>query len=124
VTGILGAVGLLLASVGLYGIIAYSVGRRTREIGVRMALGAQRWDVLRMVLREGLWLSGTGVAVGVALAAGATRLIAGLLFSVSPMDGMTFTGMSALFIAVACLASYLPARRAASTDPLMAIRSD
>ena len=124
VTGILGAVGLLLASVGLYGIIAYSVGRRTREIGVRVALGAQRWDVLRMVLREGLWLSGTGVAVGVALAAGATRLIAGLLFSVSPMDVMTFTGMSALFIAVVCVASYLPARRAASTDPLTALRSD
>jgi predicted permease len=124
VTGVLGGVGLLLAAVGLYGIIAYSVSRRTREIGVRVALGAQRWDVLRMVVREGMRLAGTGVMVGLVLAAIATRLIAGFLFSVSPMDGMTFAGMSALFIAVALLASYLPARRAAATDPLTALRSD
>ena len=124
VTGVLGAVGLLLAAVGLYGIIAYSVGRRTREIGVRVALGAQRWDVLRMVVREGMWLAGVGVAVGIALAAAATRLIAGFLFDVSPIDALTFVGMSALFVAVAFLASYLPARRAASTDPLTALRSE
>jgi predicted permease len=124
VTGILGGVGLLLAAVGLYGIIAYSVGRRTREIGVRVALGAQPGDVLGMVVREGMRLAGTGVVAGILLAAGATRLIAGLLFSVSPVDGMTFAGMSALFVAVALLASYLPARRAAATDPLTALRSD
>jgi predicted permease len=124
VTGVLGAVGLLLAAVGLYGIIAYSVGRRTREIGVRVALGAQRWDVLRMVVREGMWLAGIGVAVGIALAAGATRLIAAFLFDVSPIDAVTFVGMSVLFVGVAFLASYLPARRAASTDPLTALRSD
>ena len=124
VTGVLGAVGLLLAAVGLYGIIAYSVGRRTREIGVRVALGAQRLDVLRMIVREGMWLAGIGVAVGIALAAGATRLIAGFLFDVSPIDTVTFVGMSALFIAVAFLASYLPARRAAATDPLTALRSE
>ena len=124
VTGVLGGVGLLLAAVGLYGIIAYSVSRRTREIGVRVALGAQRWDVLGMVVREGMRLAGTGVVVGLVLAAVATRLIAGFLFSVSPMDGVTFAGMSVLFIAVALLASYLPARRAAATDPLTALRSD
>jgi predicted permease len=124
VTGVLGAVGLLLSAVGLYGIIAYSVGRRTREIGVRVALGAQRWDVLRMVVREGMWLAGIGVAVGIALAAGAARLIAGFLFDVSPLDAVTFGGMSVLFIAVAFFASYLPARRAASTDPLTALRSE
>jgi predicted permease len=124
VTGVLGGVGLLLAAVGLYGIIAYSVSRRTREIGVRVALGAQRWDVLGMVVREGMRLAGTGVVVGVLMAAAATRLIAGLLFNVSPIDGMTFAGMSVLFIAVALLASYLPARRAAATDPLTALRSD
>jgi predicted permease len=124
VTGVLGGVGLLLAAVGLYGIIAYSVSRRTREIGVRVALGAQRADVLGMVVREGMRLAGTGVVVGIGLAAVATRLIAGFLFSVSPIDTATFAGMSLLFVAVALLASYLPARRAAATDPLTALRSD
>ena len=124
VTGVLGAVGLLLAGVGLYGLIAFSVSRRTREIGVRVALGAQRGDVLGMVVREGMWLAGIGVAVGVALAAAATRLIVGFLFDVSPLDALTFAGMSAVFVAVALLASYLPARRAAATDPLTALRSE
>jgi predicted permease len=124
VTGVLGGVGLLLAAIGLYGIIAYSVGRRTREIGVRVALGAQHGDVLRLVLREGIRLAATGVGVGIVLAAATTRLIAAFLFDVSPMDGLTFVAMSALFIAVALLASYLPARRAAATDPLTALRSD
>jgi predicted permease len=124
VTGVLGAVGLLLAAVGLYGLIAFSVSRRTREIGVRVALGAQRRDVLGMVVREGMWLAGTGVVVGVLLAAAATRLIAGFLFDVSPLDALTFASMSAVFVGVALLASYLPARRAAATDPLTALRSE
>jgi predicted permease len=122
VTGVLGGVGLLLAAVGLYGLIAFSVGRRTREIGVRVALGAQRRDVLAMVVREGMRLAGVGVVVGVLLAAAVTRLIARFLFSVSPLDGLTFAGMSGVFIAVALVASYLPARRAAATDPLAALR--
>jgi putative ABC transport system permease protein len=122
VTGMLGGVGLLLAAVGLYGLIAFSVGRRAREIGVRVALGAQRNQVLGMVLGEGMRLAGTGVVVGVLMAAAATRLIAGLLFNVSPLDGLTFVGMSALFVAVALVASYLPARRAAATDPIIALR--
>jgi ABC-type antimicrobial peptide transport system permease subunit len=124
VTGVLGGVGLLLATVGLYGIIAYSVTRRTREIGVRMALGARRADVLSMVLREGMGLATIGVVVGVLLAAAATRLIAGYLFAVNPLDAATFGGMSLLFIAVALIASYLPARRAAGSDPMTALRSD
>ena len=124
VTGVLGGVGLLLAAVGLYGLIALSVSRRTREIGVRVALGAQRWDVLGMVVREGMRLAGTGVVVGVLLAAAATRLIAGFLFSVSPLDVLTFASMSAFFVVVALVASYLPARRAAATDPLTALRSE
>lgn len=124
VTAVLGGVGLLLAAVGLYGLIAFSVSRRTREIGVRVALGAQSRDVLGMVVGEGMRLAGTGVVVGILLAAAATRLIAGFLFSVSPLDGLTFAGMSALFVSVALLASYLPARRAAATDPLTALRSD
>jgi putative ABC transport system permease protein len=124
VTGVLGAVGLLLAAVGLYGLIAFSVSRRTREIGVRVALGAQRGDVLGMVVREGMWLAGIGVVVGVLLAGAATRLIAGFLFDVSPLDALTFAGMSALFVGVALLASYLPARRAAATDPLTALRAE
>jgi putative ABC transport system permease protein len=124
VTGVLGAVGLLLAAIGLYGVIAFSVGRRTREIGVRVALGAQRGDVLGMVVGEGMRLAVIGVVIGVVLAVGATRLIAAFLFDVSPLDAITFTAMAALFVGVALVASYLPARRAAATDPLTALRSD
>jgi predicted permease len=124
VTGTLGLVGLLLATVGLYGIIAYSVSRRTREIGLRMALGARRADVVRLVLREGMQLAGVGVAIGVALAAAATRLLANLLFNVSPLDAMTFGAMSFLLVGVALLASYVPARRAAGADPMLALRVD
>jgi ABC-type antimicrobial peptide transport system permease subunit len=87
-----------------------------------VALGAQRADVLGMVLREGMRLAGTGVVVGVLLAAAATRLIAGFLFNVSPLDGLTFVGMSGLFVVVALVASYVPAKRAAETDPLTALR--
>jgi predicted permease len=124
VTGVLGAVGLLLAAIGLYGVIAFSVGRRTREIGVRVALGAQRGDVLGMVVGEGMRLAVIGVVIGVVLAVGATQLIAAFLFDVSPLDAITFTAMATLFIGVALVASYVPARRAAATDPLTALRSD
>jgi predicted permease len=124
VTGALGGAGLLLASVGLYGVVAYSVSRRTREIGIRVAIGARRTDVLRMVLREGMRLTALGVAVGVALAAVATRLMASLLFGVSPLDPVTFAAMSGLFVTVALVATWLPARRAAAADPRVALQAE
>jgi hypothetical protein len=124
VTGVLGGVGLLLATLGLYGIIAYSVNRRTREMGVRVALGARRADVLRLVIGEGMRLAVGGVVIGLILATAVTRLIAGFLFDVSALDVVTFAGMSLLFIVVALLATYLPARRAAGADPMAALRSE
>ena len=124
VTGALGVVGLLLATVGLYGIIAYSASRRSREIGIRLALGARREDVLGMVVREGMRLTTVGVGIGLLLAAAATRLIVGFLFGVSPLDGLTYVAMTAGFVAVALLASWLPARRAAATDPMVVLRGE
>jgi predicted permease len=124
VTGVLGGVGLLLATLGLYGVIAYSVNQRTREMGIRVALGARPFDVLGLVFREGIRLAVAGVAIGLVLAAAATRLIAGFLFDVSSLDAITFVGMSTLFIAVASVAIALPARRAAGSDPMTALRSE
>jgi predicted permease len=123
VTGSLGLLGLLLAAAGLYGIISYSVSRRAREIGVRMALGARRIDVERMVVRSGMRLAATGVAIGLVLALGASRLLVAFLYGVSPLDLPTFIATSSLFVFVAFVASYLPARRAAAADPLVALRS-
>jgi putative ABC transport system permease protein len=124
VTGALGAVGLVLAAVGLYGLMAFSAGRRTREIGIRVALGAARSQVLGLMVRDGMRLAALGIVIGLALSIAATRLIARWLFNVNPLDAATFVAMSALFIAVALLASYLPARRAAGQDPLLALRED
>jgi ABC-type antimicrobial peptide transport system permease subunit len=124
VTGTLGGVGLLLAVVGLYGVIAYSVNQRTRELGVRIALGASRTNVLSLVLGDGFRLATVGVLVGLGLSAAATRVIAGLLFDVSALDAVTFLGMSLLLVVVAVLATYIPARRAARLDPMSALRSD
>lgn len=122
VTGVLGAVGLLLAAVGLYGIVAYSASRRTREIGIRVALGARRSNIIGLMVREGMGLVGIGIVIGLLLAAAGTRFMVAWLFNVSPLDGVTFAGMSLIFIAVAFSASYLPARRAARADPLWALR--
>jgi predicted permease len=124
VTGSLGLTGLLLATVGLYGIVSYSVSRRAREIGIRVALGAQRANVQSMVVREGMRLALLGVLIGLSLAAAATRLLASMLFDVSALDPLTFGGMSLLFIGVALLASWLPARRASGTDPMAALRAE
>jgi len=124
VTGALGAIGLLMATIGLYGIMSYSVSRRGREIGIRVALGARRGEVLGMVVREGMQLAVAGVAIGLVLSVAATRLMSSFLFSVSPLDSLTFVGMSALFLGVAFVSSYLPARRAASADPMTALRTD
>ena len=124
VTGVLGAVGLLLAIVGLYGIMAYSANRRSREIGIRVALGAQRSNVLGMMVAEGLRLAAIGVVVGLLLAGALTPLMKSFLFNVNPLDARTFVGMSLLFFVVALLASYLPARRAAASNPLAVLRAD
>jgi ABC-type antimicrobial peptide transport system permease subunit len=116
------AVALLIGAAGIYGVISYVVSQRTREIGVRMALGARQHDVSRMVLRHALSLAGIGVAVGLIAAAGLTRLMSALLFGVSPVDPVTFGFVSVGLTAVALLASYLPSRRAARVDPMTALR--
>jgi ABC-type antimicrobial peptide transport system permease subunit len=120
--GVFGAVGLTLATVGLYGVMSYSVRRRTREIGIRMALGARSGGVLGLVARQGLALAGIGVAIGLALALMVSRFAASLLYGVSATDPLTFIVVPALLLAVAALAVLLPARRAARTDPLRALR--
>ncbi|MEP7344030.1 MAG: ABC transporter permease [Gemmatimonadaceae bacterium] len=124
VTGVLGLLGLVLAAVGLYGIIAYSVSQRTREIGIRVALGARRADVVQLVVREGMRLVAIGMAIGLVLALTVTRVMTKFLFNVSPVDAITFVGGAALLTGVAFAASYLPARRAAATDPMSALRFD
>jgi putative ABC transport system permease protein len=113
---------LTLAAVGVYGVLAYSVERRTQEIGIRMALGAGRSDVVGLVARESITLAAVGTAVGLAAAAGLTRLASGLLFGVTPLDPIAYLGAAACLIAVAALASYIPARRAARLDPIAALR--
>jgi ABC-type antimicrobial peptide transport system permease subunit len=105
-------------------VISWSVSRRTREIGIRVALGAHRTNVQGMIVREGMRLAGWGVLLGLGLAAAATRLLASLLFGLSAVDPITFGGMSLLFVGVALLASYLPARRASKADPMLALRAE
>jgi ABC-type antimicrobial peptide transport system permease subunit len=122
--GVFGAVALVLAAVGIYGIMAHAVKRRTREIGIRMALGARPVDVLRLVVGQGMSLAAVGLVVGVLIALAATRLMTRLLFGISANDPLTFVSIVALLAAIALLASWLPARRAVSTDPTLALRSE
>lgn len=119
-----GMLALLLAALGIYGLLAYSVNRRTREIGVRMALGAQIGDVVRLVLRQGFGLVGLGLILGLAGALGATRLLSGFLFEVQPLDPITFVSVVMLLGFVSLFACWLPARRAARVDPMVALRSE
>jgi putative ABC transport system permease protein len=115
---------LLLAAVGIYGVIAYGVTQRTQEIGIRMALGAQRGDVLRMVVRQALLLAAAGIVIGGTGAFALTQLMTGLLFQVTPGDPLTFATVSAILAGVALLASYIPGRRATRVDPVIALRSE
>ena len=122
--GVFAALALVLASVGIYGVLAYLVGQRTQEIGVRMALGAKRLDVLRLVLTDGARLTLVGVGIGVVVAFGLTRLMSGMLFGVKPTDPLTFASVALLLTAIALLACCLPARRAMSVDPMVALRHE
>jgi hypothetical protein len=120
--GVAAAMALLIATVGVYGMIAYLVSNQTREIGIRMALGAERLGVIRLILRRGFLLAVFGVALGSAGACGLTGMMARFLFGVSPLDPATYAAVALIIISTALLASYLPARRAASVDPTEALR--
>jgi predicted permease len=120
--GIFAGLALFLASIGIYGVLSYLVGQRTREIGVRMALGAQRFHVLSMVLRDGARMTLAGMAIGLGAALGLTRLMASMLFGVKPTDPITFGVVAAGLCGVALFACYLPARRAMRVDPMVALR--
>jgi putative ABC transport system permease protein len=120
--GVFAALALILASIGIYGVISYSVAQRTREIGIRMALGASQRQVLQMVVGGGAKLAALGIVIGAAGALGLTQFIRSFLYGVSPSDPLTFAGISLILGSVALLASYVPARRAMKVDPNTALR--
>jgi putative ABC transport system permease protein len=120
--GIFATVALLLAAIGIYGVLSYSVAQRTHEMGVRAALGATYWDQLRLVLRGGMLVTAIGLGLGIAGALAATRLLASLLFNVMPYDVLTLAAVMAVLASVALAACYIPARRATRVDPMVALR--
>jgi ABC-type antimicrobial peptide transport system permease subunit len=122
--GIAGAMALVLGIIGIYGVISYAVSQRTREIGIRLALGAEKSRLRWMFVRAALVLTGIGMAIGLTAAAGLMRLMSSLLFGVSPMDPFTYVSVLIILGASAVLASYLPARRAAAVDPVEALRAE
>jgi ABC-type antimicrobial peptide transport system permease subunit len=121
---IAGGMALVLGIVGIYGVIAYAVSQRTREIGIRMALGAEPAGLQRMFVRHGLLLAGVGAAIGLGAAAGLTRMMSSLLFGITSLDPTTYSAVSALLITTAAVASYFPARRATTVDPVESLRSE
>jgi putative ABC transport system permease protein len=121
---IFAGLGLVLSAVGIYGVMAYSVGKRTHEIGIRMALGAQPRSVMRMVLGQGMLLVLIGVGIGLVISFALTRIMASLLYGVSPRDPYTFIVVAVTLALVALVANYLPARRATRVDPLLALREE
>jgi putative ABC transport system permease protein len=120
--GVFGVLGLVLTITGIYGVVSYAVSQRTQEIGIRMALGATRQNVIRMVLLQGITLTVLGAIIGIVLSFGITRVIASLLFEVQPFDLFIFSIATLVLLAAGLLASYLPARRATRVDPLVALR--
>jgi len=119
--GVFAAVAMLLSSIGIYGLLVYMVGQRSREIGIRVALGAQRSDILTLILGKGLLLVGVGIAIGLVLASAAAPLIATLLYGVHPFDVTVFVTVPLILLVVAFLATYIPARRATIVDPIIAL---
>jgi ABC-type antimicrobial peptide transport system permease subunit len=122
--GIFAAIAAVLGATGIYGVLAYMVGQRKHEIGIRMALGAERGAVLGLILRRGAVRLTVGIALGLAGAAGLNRYLSGMLFELTPLDPATYAAVAVLFAAVALAASYLPARRATQVDPVVALRCD
>jgi ABC-type antimicrobial peptide transport system permease subunit len=122
--GVVAGLALLLGAIGLYGVLSYVVAERTREIGVRMALGATASAVRRMVVSQGARVVVVGAIIGVAVALASTRVLGSLLFGVKPVDPIVFAAMSAMMVAIGGLASYIPARRASSVNPIESLRSD
>jgi ABC-type antimicrobial peptide transport system permease subunit len=122
VTSFFGALGALLACVGIYGVMAFAVAHRTREIGIRVALGASPGQIAAMILRETIALVGVGIAIGIVLALGGSRLISTLLYGLKPTDPLTIAMTALLMLAAAIFAGYVPARRATKVDPMVALR--
>jgi ABC-type antimicrobial peptide transport system permease subunit len=122
ILGFFAALALLLSGVGIYGVISYVVGQRFQEIGIRVALGAQRSDIFKLILGQGARMAAAGVGIGVVAAVALTRLLARILFGVSATDPLTFAGVSILLCLVAFLACYIPARRAMKVEPMAALR--
>src|SRR5439155_23502603 len=120
----MGALALLISAIGVYGLKAYDVSRRTREIGIRIALGATARDVVALILREGARTAAVGLAIGVALAAGIGKAVSGLLYQVSPFDPVVLISAAVILAGAAMLACYLPARRATGIEPLQALRTE
>ena len=118
------ALALLLATIGIYGVISYSVNQRMPEFGMRMALGAGSWDLMRMILRQGLTLALIGAAIGLVSAAGFSRLLGSLLYGVTGTDPLTFAAVGLLALITTALACYLPARRATQADPMSTLRAE